>query len=191
MKTLLGSGLVLASVLLVPFSLFANPATGSEKAEAIKNHQIVCSETNMNDSEDGEGSITLAKVMVQLDAAGKAVSLKIDRAASDGMPAINSKFTAENDSINHTVEQQESENTNITDVETILARNQSGDVVHLKVNDHMYSGWSGSTLEIAFGGKTFSTGEAGNSVSCTGQVKFSAGRDSLEGLEGDDGELLP
>lgn len=191
MKTLLGSGVILMSALLVPFSVFADPATAAEKADAIKNHQIICSESNMNDSEDGSESRALAKVMVQLDASGKAVSLKIDRDASGEMPAIHSKFTAENDSIAHTVEQQEPENTNITDVETILARNQSGDVVHLKVNDHMYSGWAGSTLEIAFGGKTFSTSEAGNSVSCTGQVKFDAGYDSLDDLEGGDGELLP
>lgn len=191
MKTLFGSSLILLSALLVPFSVFADPATGSEKAEAIKNNQIICNENNTNDSEDGSESTVLAKVMVQLDASGKAISLKIDRPANGEMPAIHSIFTTENDSVNHTVEQQESENTSITDVETILARNQSGDVVHLKVNDHMYSGWAGSALEIAFGGKTFSTTEAGNSVSCTGQVKFNVGNDSLGDLEGEDGELLP
>jgi ABC-type glycerol-3-phosphate transport system substrate-binding protein len=191
MKTLLGWSAILMSALFIPFSASAEVASGAEKAAAIKAHQIICGESSANDSDDGSDAVTVAKITVQLDGSGKAISLKIDRPASDGMLEIHSKFTAENDSINHTVEQQESDTTNITDVETILARNQAGDVVHLHVNDHMYSGWAGSTLEIAFGGKTFSTQEAGVSVSCTGQVKFNAGYDSGADIGEGDGELLP
>jgi hypothetical protein len=179
------------SALLIPFTASAEAASAAEKEAAIKAHQIICSESSANDSEDGEGSVTLAKITVQLDASGKAISLNIDRPASDGMPETHSEFTTEKDSINHTVEQQESDNTSITDVETILARKQSGEVVHLHVNDHTYAGWAGSKLEIAFDGKTFSTEEAGNTVSCTGQVKFNVGKDSSGDIEDVDGELLP
>jgi hypothetical protein len=185
MKTLLGSYAILMSALLIPFS-----AQASKASDALKAHQIYCSESMYTDDET-HGTQELAEVTIQLDAAGKATSLKIDREASDEMPAIHSIFRADEDSVNHTVEPLESETITNSAYESILARNLSGDVVQVKVNDHAYSGWAGSTMEMAFGGKTFSTEEGGHMVSCTGQVKFKAGKDSLGDLEGDDGELLP
>lgn len=185
MKTLFGSYAILMSALLIPFSAHASKAT-----EALEAHQIYCSESVVVDDETHE-ILNLAEVTIQLDAAGKAISLKFDRDASDGMPAIHAKFTADEDSVKHTVEPLDSGTITNPEYESILVRNISGDVVHVKVNDHAYSGVAGSTLEFAFGGKTFSTDEGVHPVSCTGQVKFSAGRDSLGDLEGDDGELLP
>lgn len=95
----------------------------------------------------------------------------------------NEIFNKKNSKLVHRVIQGEeaaenSANFGINEIEAIEVIRTDGSFIKVKINDHLYSGYPGSTIVMKVNGVEFDSSDTGEGVICRGSVMF-----DLKGLQ--------
>lgn len=120
---------------------------------------------------------SISVVKVHLDAQGNADQISIVR---DVEPRMKADLDRSNSTITHEIVKQEPNEFNVTEVETIVATDKSGNSIRLNLNDHSYAGSEGSSMNISSDGKSFSTLDEGHMLQCKGDLRLDTGEGPAE-----------
>ena len=144
----------------------AVPSGALAKKPAPKENKITCYESQP----EGDDSNVGGKYVVTLDAKGKAIKVDIERKASHGLAVLNASVDLDGGRIKHGVESTGEPGRGA--YESVLATSANGDSIEVRINDHSYSGWKGSSFLLKVGGKTVDTLDIGHHGSCDGPIMF-------------------